>query len=561
MKWKIKNNLIYRTVAVMTLCLAVCIETLAAAKAGDATVDVNGTTTISLASAYQNTLKNSTVSTYKWSTTSDKVKITSQSAYSCTIKGVSNGTAQVDYYCSYWIDGNYRTMDFYYTVTINGGSQPLTISPSSITLSYIGATATVKATQNGTVGGVYFTSSDKTVATVGDESSSGYTTSATVTAVGSGTTYIYAHNMKGEDSESACKVTVTISKEYQSLALDELPTFTYGDDNKHLPAKTLEGLALSWSSDNSSVATIDGRELSIKGAGTATIEAYNSGNSSYYPFDRSYTLTVNKASLTITANDVSRAYGEENPPLTVSYSGFVNGEDESVLITKPTVTTTATADSPAGTYPIIASGATAANYDMTYVEGTLTVEDVSTPPVMEVSIAIGSNGVRTYRTPQALDFSSVEGVKAYIATAYCPSSSSVLLTEVSEVPAGTGLILIGSEGEHCIPATVLSPWCVNMLKGVAENTIVEPAEGDYRNFEFVTTDDGVKFVLVGSENLTIEGGSAILQLPTTVSKDCVALDIIVRTDKEEGMNGDVNHDGTINVADIATIISIMAGKN
>ena len=93
----------------------------AATKAGEATVNMGSTTTISLASTYQSTLRYSTISTYRWSTTSPNISITSQSAYSCTIKGLSSGTAQVDYFCSYYIDGYYRTMDFYYTVTIKSG--------------------------------------------------------------------------------------------------------------------------------------------------------------------------------------------------------------------------------------------------------------------------------------------------------------------------------------------------------------------------------------------------------------------------------------------------------
>ena len=46
------------------------------------------------------------------------------------------------------------------------------------------------------------------------------------------------------------------------------------------------------------------------------------------------------------------------------YSGFVYDEDETVLTTPPTITTTATKDSPTGVYVITVSGATADNYDI-----------------------------------------------------------------------------------------------------------------------------------------------------------------------------------------------------
>ena len=69
----------------------------------------------------------------------------------------------------------------------------------------------------------------------------------------------------------------------------------------------------------------------------------------------------------------TKAYGAANPALTVSYSGFVNGDTAASLTTPATVSTTATAASAPGTYPITASGATSVNYTFTYVNGTLTV--------------------------------------------------------------------------------------------------------------------------------------------------------------------------------------------
>ena len=88
-----------------------------------------------------------------------------------------------------------------------------------------------------------------------------------------------------------------------------------------------------------------------------------------YPLE--YTIT--KAPVTVIANDVKREYGKENPEFTCSYFGFKNNETDSVLITKPTIATTATAESNVGTYPIIASSAEAKNYTFTYERGTLTI--------------------------------------------------------------------------------------------------------------------------------------------------------------------------------------------
>ena len=81
-----------------------------------------------------------------------------------------------------------------------------------------------------------------------------------------------------------------------------------------------------------------------------------------------------------------KTYGTPVPTLTASYSGFVNGDTASSLTTQPTLSTTATASSPVGSYPITVSGAVDPNYNITYVSGTLTV----TPAAATVS-SVGPN--------------------------------------------------------------------------------------------------------------------------------------------------------------------------
>ena len=78
------------------------------------------------------------------------------------------------------------------------------------------------------------------------------------------------------------------------------------------------------------------------------------------------TLLITPAPLTITANDVSMVQGEALPPLTMTCKGLVNGDSSTCLTMAPTLTTSATPQSPAGTYPIVVSGACAANYAITY---------------------------------------------------------------------------------------------------------------------------------------------------------------------------------------------------
>ncbi len=85
--------------------------------------------------------------------------------------------------------------------------------------------------------------------------------------------------------------------------------------------------------------------------------------------------TVKKAALTVTVNDASVVYGEE-AEFSLSYSGFVNGEDESALDLDGLAFTGYTVgDSANQTYEIKidSSGVIPMNYAYTFVSGTLTV--------------------------------------------------------------------------------------------------------------------------------------------------------------------------------------------
>src|SRR5881394_21955 len=88
-----------------------------------------------------------------------------------------------------------------------------------------------------------------------------------------------------------------------------------------------------------------------------------------------WTCSVGQAAqpLTITADNKSRLVGQTNPPLTATYAGFVNGDTVSNLDVAVTLATTATSNSPAGTYAIEASGAADANYVITHVDGVLAI--------------------------------------------------------------------------------------------------------------------------------------------------------------------------------------------
>ena len=78
-------------------------------------------------------------------------------------------------------------------------------------------------------------------------------------------------------------------------------------------------------------------------------------------------VTVNPATVQITASSPTVSYGSAVPTITPSFSTFQNGQTSSVLTTQPTCTTTYTVASNAGSSPSTScSGAAAVQLTLTY---------------------------------------------------------------------------------------------------------------------------------------------------------------------------------------------------
>lgn len=86
-------------------------------------------------------------------------------------------------------------------------------------------------------------------------------------------------------------------------------------------------------------------------------------------------LDITKAPLTITAHDKSKVYnGVVYSPFTIRYSGFANGEDQTVLGGTLTFSGTAATAVNVGTgYVITPGGLTSDNYSITFVDGKLDI--------------------------------------------------------------------------------------------------------------------------------------------------------------------------------------------
>ena len=125
---------------------------------------------------------------------------------------------------------------------------------------------------------------------------------------------------------------------------------------------------------NSETFTISGSTTatatSVVGSYTIVPSVTGATLSNYDVIKVNGTLTIEKATLTITAADKGRQYGDANPAFTGSFSGQKNNETFTVG-----GSTTAVATSAVGSYTIVPSvtGTTLSNYNVTSVNGTLTI--------------------------------------------------------------------------------------------------------------------------------------------------------------------------------------------
>ncbi len=176
---------------------------------------------------------------------------------------------------------------------------------------------------------------------------------------------------------------------------------------------------------------------------------------------------------------------------------------------------------------LIASG----KYTITKVEDNVTV--VATFEATKAVITL-AHAQATYSCTQALDFTGITGLKAYIASGY--SNGKVLLTRVDVVPANTGLLLVGTEGEtYKVPFTTTTAFYSNLLKPVTTAKVIPATEGDYTNFLYGEV-EGVKGFYKSSGTGTVAAGKAYLQLPTSAVPASGARISIVLDDEATGIS-------------------------
>ena len=123
-----------------------------------------------------------------------------------------------------------------------------------------------------------------------------------------------------------------------------------------------------------------------------------------------------------------------------------------------------------------------------------------------VNVTLTDAGWATLFTDKALDFSG-SGLKAYTATC---DGATVTLTEVATVPANTGVVLKGEEGNYDVAVAAASATEKGDLQGSATETTAYDAFDGYELYALAMNGDEAQFCQVASGE--IPAGKAFLKV-------------------------------------------------
>lgn len=202
---------------------------------------------------------------------------------------------------------------------------------------------------------------------------SGITTIYITNAVSSQTLYLESI------TDGTCSATLTENTTVTVYPLPTAPTAgnvttTYDGTTLSATASAGAGETIDWY-DAASGGTAASAPSAINvGTYTAWAEARNTTSGCVSASRTEVTLTIHPANLDITANNQSKEYdGAVFSAFTVSYSGFVTGDDETDLGGSLSFSGTATTATDVGIYTITPAGLTSSNYAINFVDGSLEI--------------------------------------------------------------------------------------------------------------------------------------------------------------------------------------------
>ncbi len=266
--------------------------------------------------------------------------------------------------CSGGKSNNYN-LDVSKTATLTVVPAKLTVTPDAKTVTYGSPAPTYTYKVAGFVNG-----DTASVLTSAPSCSLNYTPTTPV-----GTSVLITCSAASTGSYSVDTTTtaaLTVTKAPLTVTADA-KSVTYGSAAPAYTA-TVSGFVNGQSvSVLSSLPTCSSAYTSATGAGSVAITCSGGSASNYALSYVAGTLTVNKATLTVTPDNKYLVHGAAVPTYTFTVSGFVNGQSTSTAASyvAPKCTSSYTTSSKSGTYTITCSSGSATNYAFSYKTASL----------------------------------------------------------------------------------------------------------------------------------------------------------------------------------------------
>jgi len=158
------------------------------------------------------------------------------------------------------------------------------------------------------------------------------------------------------------------------LKVKEVNDKKYGNQGFKLEVSHKGNGKLSYSSSNEDVATVDSEgNVVIKGAGKVIITVSQKESKNYKKISKEINLTVKAKKITVTVNDASKTYGDEDSEFTYVNDKLIgNDKLTGIILTREE-------GEDVGTYKIKVSQKEGSNpnYDITFKDGTYTINPLS----------------------------------------------------------------------------------------------------------------------------------------------------------------------------------------
>ncbi|HKO10837.1 MAG TPA: MBG domain-containing protein [Acidobacteriaceae bacterium] len=347
-----------------------------------------------------------------------------------------------------------------YPITVTVGANPnYTVTPTNSTLTVNQRPATVTADNKSRNYGDANPPLTATVTGTVNGDSLNYTLDTTATATSGVGPYPITVTLGANANYAVTPAngTLTVNQRPATVTADN-KSRNYGDANPALTAVVTgaaNGDTLNYSLDTTATAT--------SGVGPYPITVNVGANPNYTVTSTNGTLTITPRQATVTADNLSKTYGDVTPDLTAKTSGTVNGDSLNY-----TLSTEATQFSAVGTYTITVNLGSNPNYSVTGTNGVLTVN----PHPATITPA---NASRTYGDANPVFTATVTGTLNGDTLNYSLSTDATQATGVGTYPIN---VVLGSNPNYNVTSgtgtLTISPRAASVTAINASKTYGDP---------------------------------------------------------------------------------------